>query len=113
MTGIPILLDDVRTDPDYLDLDPDSRSELCIPILVSGKVVGVINVESERISAYGEADVRILNGLAGEMGTALEKLRLYEKTEQQLDHLSALRNIDQSILTSQDLNETLTVVLDQ
>ena len=113
LTGKLVRLEDVRTDAGYIDADPQSQSELCVPILVSGNVIGVINVESDQIAAFGEADERILNALAGEMGTALEKIRLYAKTEQQVERLTALRTIDQSILSGLELGNTLDILLDK
>lgn len=62
-TAAPVLLPDVRLQPDYLAYPgarATSRSELAVPILVDGRPVAVINVESPRLGAYGIADLDLL-----------------------------------------------------
>lgn len=57
-TSSPVLIADVRLDPDYRDFPGGtSRSEVAVPILAGGRPIGVINVESSRANAYGIADI--------------------------------------------------------
>lgn len=56
---------DVSKDPDYLNLTDRTKSELSVPLLLEdGTAIGVINVESERLDAFDEADVQALETLA-------------------------------------------------
>ncbi len=59
-TGKVQRLGDVRKDPDYWSSDPRTRSELCLPLRVGGKVVGVVNIESSVSDAFSEADERMM-----------------------------------------------------
>jgi len=52
----PVVVGDVRRDPRYLRTLGDTRSEIVVPILEPGRVLGVIDVESERPDAFGELD---------------------------------------------------------
>jgi len=52
----PVVVGDVRRDPRYLTTLGDTRSEIVVPILEPGRVLGVIDVESERPDAFGELD---------------------------------------------------------
>ena len=57
-TGLPCLVGDVEDDPDYLSFPGSrTRSELAVPILLDGRPSGVINIESPRVRAFGQADL--------------------------------------------------------
>ncbi len=64
-SGKPALVPDVSLDPDYYTYPGDrTRSELMVPILMEGRAVGVINVESPWIGAFGIADLERLQACA-------------------------------------------------
>jgi two-component system cell cycle sensor histidine kinase/response regulator CckA len=73
-TCLPVNADDVSKFPEYLMGDPHSRSELCVPLKVGNRVIGVINVESEQLSAFSEEDERLLGTIAFQLGLALDGL---------------------------------------
>jgi GAF domain-containing protein len=50
-----VVADDVRTDPRYLTTFGDTRSEMVVPIQRDGRVVGLIDVESDQAAAFGTA----------------------------------------------------------
>ena len=54
----PVLVPDVEDDPAFLSFPGSrTRSELAVPVVVDGRVFGVINLESPRVAAYADADV--------------------------------------------------------
>jgi PAS domain S-box-containing protein len=110
-TGIPSIVPDVRGDPDYLERYPAVRAELAVPITKGDRVIGVINVENQRVNSVDQSDLEYLITMAGELGNAVEKVRLQEQTQRQLERLTALRKIDESILASPDLEHTLDVLI--
>jgi GAF domain-containing protein len=57
---------------------PRIRSQLAVPLVAAGEVIGVLAIESHQPGAYGEADQRLLTTLAGQIATAIEKLRLID-----------------------------------
>lgn len=60
-TGKPALVSDVTSHPDYLAYPGSAtRSELAVPILVAGRPIGVINVESPRVGEFGIVDLERL-----------------------------------------------------
>lgn len=59
-----IVVDDVNTDTRYLACSPDTRSEIVVPILRNGEVLGEIDVDSDRLAAFGERDRRLLESVA-------------------------------------------------
>ncbi len=74
-SGNPQRIDDIENLTNYLDVDPKTRSELCVPLLVGGEMLGVINAESTQVAAFSEDDERLLTTLASQMATALVRLR--------------------------------------
>jgi GAF domain-containing protein len=59
-----IIVDDVNADPRYLACSVDTRSEIVVPIMRGGEVLGEIDVDSDSPAAFGEADRRLLESVA-------------------------------------------------
>lgn len=76
-SGQPVLVEDVRTDPDFLGAIEGVVSEVSIPLFDQGRPAGVLNVESTAGVAMGEADLRLMTALGEHVGIALSKARLY------------------------------------
>ncbi|HIC93860.1 MAG TPA: GAF domain-containing protein [Anaerolineae bacterium] len=76
--GEPLLVNDVSRDPRYYPLEAlkGTRSELAVPIVAGGKVVGVLDVESTEVGAFGEEDFFTLRTLADQIAVAIENARL-------------------------------------
>jgi sigma-B regulation protein RsbU (phosphoserine phosphatase) len=75
----PVLVPDVTTDPRYLMVNPETRSELAIPMIFKGKVIGVLDLESPQIHYFTEEHVQTLTILAANLAVSLENARLYEQ----------------------------------
>jgi sigma-B regulation protein RsbU (phosphoserine phosphatase) len=97
----PIRVVDTLVDPRYIASHPDIRSELAVPLIVQDRVVGVMDVESERMGYFTEDHTRLLGLLAPQIASSVENARLYEQIairEQRLeDDLKAARKL-QSVL---------------
>ena len=63
-TGRTLLVPDVRLSPYYINYDPTTLSELVVPLIIEGKVRGVINVESDHVNGFDKDDVTNLQALA-------------------------------------------------
>ena len=77
-SGVARRVDDTAGDPDYLALDPETRSEICVPLKLGTRILGVFNAESTRVGAFTEADERLLGVLASQVASAIERLRSAE-----------------------------------
>ena len=88
---------DTMADPRYIASHPDIRSEIAVPLIVQDRVVGVLNLESERIGYFTEEHSRMLALLAPQIASSVENARLYEEIaqrEQRMDQdLKAARNV--------------------
>jgi PAS domain S-box-containing protein len=77
-SGIARRVDDVSCDPAYLAFDPDTRSEIAVPLKLGSRVLGVFNAESPRPRAFTEADERLLQVLASQLASAIDRLHSEE-----------------------------------
>ena len=97
----PVRVVDTLVDPRYIASHPDIRSEVAVPLIVQDRVVGVIDLESERVGFFTEDHVRLLGLLAPQIASSVENARLYEELasrEQRMEQdLKAARKL-QSVL---------------
>jgi len=75
----PVLVADVSQDPRYVDLVPDVRSELVIPMLIKDRCIGVFDLESPELDAFTKEHEELLTLLASQAAVAIENARLYEE----------------------------------
>jgi sigma-B regulation protein RsbU (phosphoserine phosphatase) len=75
----PVLVADVAQDPRYLMVNPETRSELAIPMIHKGKVIGVLDLESPQLNYFTADHVQTLSILAANLAVSLENARLYEQ----------------------------------
>jgi sigma-B regulation protein RsbU (phosphoserine phosphatase) len=76
---LPVRVPDVTKEPRYRMLNPETRSELAIPMIHKGRVVGVLDLESPQLKYFTEDHVQALLVLAAQLAVSLENARLYEK----------------------------------
>jgi phosphoserine phosphatase RsbU/P len=106
----PILVGDVRTDPRYLNALDAVRAELTVPMLVRGKLVGVIDLQSTRLNAFSEQDRALLTLIANRVGTAIDNARLYRRVERQNRTLRVLAHVSQEFSSILEIDELLTKI---
>jgi sigma-B regulation protein RsbU (phosphoserine phosphatase) len=101
MTGQSIYDPDVRRDPRYIAARETTLSELAVPILVRGEVIGALNLESDQADAFTERDRRSLVTFANHAGVALERARadrLRQHTRRIEEEIALARRIQNSFL---------------
>jgi PAS domain S-box-containing protein len=74
-TGVRQRVDDTGREPAYVPLEAGMRSELCVPLEVGGRVIGVFDAESARPSAFTAEDERLLTVVASQVASGIERLR--------------------------------------
>src|SRR5579864_8671487 len=105
-----ILVKDVRQDPRYLSSIDAVRTELAVPMLTRGRLVGVIDVQSTRLGAYQEDDRSMLRLIASRVATSIDNARLYRRAERQYRTLKTLRKISNEISSILEVDELLSTV---
>ena len=68
-SGATEVVDDVNADPRYLACFPSTRSEIVVPIFHQGRVVGEIDIDSDRQAAFGDDDRAVLERIALQIGS--------------------------------------------
>lgn len=95
-----VRVDNVREAEDWLPnpLLPDTYSELAVPILLEGQVVGVLDVQQNKIAGLDEGDANLLRSLVNQVAIAIHNARLFNQVEKALADAYAAqeRYIEQS-----------------
>jgi sigma-B regulation protein RsbU (phosphoserine phosphatase) len=93
---------DVRKDARYYMVNPETRSEMAVPLLYKGKVIGVLDLEHVKVNYFNEDHQRTLVTLASQIAVAIENARLYSRVaqqEQRLEHdLDMARDVQLRLL---------------
>jgi len=99
-TGRIIRLGDITKEPNYIEIASRVKSELCVPIRVHGRIIGLINVESRQADAYSEHDEGFLTTVASGLGNTLERIRLFDEENRRAKELSTLYQATRSLTES-------------
>jgi sigma-B regulation protein RsbU (phosphoserine phosphatase) len=78
-----VLVPDVSKDSRYVSLNPETRSELAVPLIYKDKVIGVLDLEHTRRGFFTEDHKRTITTLAAQVAIAIENARLYEQIARQ------------------------------
>ncbi|HEY7401989.1 MAG TPA: GAF domain-containing SpoIIE family protein phosphatase [Candidatus Angelobacter sp.] len=101
-TKKPVLAPDVARDPRYIKANPETRSELCVPLMYKDQVIGVLDLEHTRRGYYTEDHLRTVSTLAAQVAIAIENAVLYERIareEQRMERdLSMAREVQHHLL---------------
>jgi diguanylate cyclase (GGDEF)-like protein len=84
--GTPELVPDVTADPRYISRDSAMRSELAFPLVSRGRVIGVLNLESEHLNAFGQADLALMSAVSSQIASCIEVAQLHASLKQEASH---------------------------
>ncbi len=79
----PVLVPDVRKDPRYIEAVPEVRSELAVPLIYKGKVIGVLDLEHTRLNYFNEDHQKTLSTLAAQVAISIANARLYQRIHEE------------------------------
>jgi GAF domain-containing protein/HAMP domain-containing protein len=90
-TGEPRVVLDTDADAVYFNNPylPSTRSEMALPLKVEGNIIGVLDVQSEHPQAFTNEDVAIMQVMADQLATAIERTRLLQEVERNLKELES------------------------
>ncbi len=117
--GERIVASDVRADDrfQFSDRLPETRSEAVIPLKIEDRILGVLDIQSNRASAFHPNDLLLLESLADNIARAVEGARLYSDVRRRADQLSLIAEVSRSVTSTLDLrqlmNDTAMFVHDQ
>jgi sigma-B regulation protein RsbU (phosphoserine phosphatase) len=79
----PILAADVRKDTRYIEANAEVRSELAVPLVYKGEIIGVLDLEHTRVNYYNDDHQRTLSTLASQIAISIANARLYQRIHEE------------------------------
>lgn len=107
LTRQPILLNDVRTDPNYFPANPDVQSEVAVPLIAKNRLIGVMDLESEKCGYFQPEHLHLLSLTASRIAQAIENARLYARVSRQAQTLTVLNEISAELTSILELDPLL------
>ncbi|MSR22840.1 MAG: sensor domain-containing diguanylate cyclase [Gemmatimonadetes bacterium] len=114
--GAPVMVSDGLMDQSLLVLgeegDPVARSAISAPLMVRGQVFGVISTQSYRPGAYAQADLELLEGIAGLAAVAIQNVSHVQELDRRCREAENMEEIVRALVSSVDIEELLGTVAD-
>jgi serine phosphatase RsbU (regulator of sigma subunit)/putative methionine-R-sulfoxide reductase with GAF domain len=106
-TGEEAITNDVHIEPRYryLVLLPETQSEAVLPLKIEGQILGVLDVQSDRLGAFHPNDLLVLRALADTIAIAINGVRLYGELQTRAEHLEMVAEVSNDITSILDLDE--------
>jgi sigma-B regulation protein RsbU (phosphoserine phosphatase) len=102
-----MLVNDVTTAENYINANPDVRSELAVPLITKNRMIGVIDIQAEQPNYFKPEHLHLLTLTASRIAGAIENARLYTRVARQAQTLQVLNEISREITSILDPSELL------
>jgi PAS domain S-box-containing protein len=107
-----VVVNDVAQEAGFLPnpLLPDTQSEVAIPLISAGRVLGVLDVQDNEANRFAQAELDVLRTLAGLIATSLQNAELYQQVEQSLQETRLRLKVSQAFAATQserDVHDTI------
>jgi GAF domain-containing protein len=114
-TGQGVIVNDVRQHPDYLpnSLLPDTHSEMAVPMTIGEAVLGVLDIQSDEVNHFTEADIFTKTILASQVASAVQNARLFESVIEAQQEMAVVNEVLQEVSRQLDLEPLLETVYNQ
>ncbi len=108
-SGEPLVVNDTRRDATYYPnpLLPDTRSEIAIPLKVGPRVIGALDVQSNKVYAFSAEDINVLRILADQLAVAVINSELFAETQEHLSQHRLLHHVTTAAASGTTLEEAL------
>jgi CheY-like chemotaxis protein/signal transduction histidine kinase/ABC-type sugar transport system substrate-binding protein/HAMP domain-containing protein len=109
------IVEDIRPNSNWLSspLLPDTRSEMAVPVMLGSEVVGVLDVQSEKVGGLTRNDEVALRSLANQVAVALQTARLFSETTQRATELETLSQVGRRLTAVLDAKQLIAEVVGQ
>lgn len=111
----PACVGDTSRDPRFVtsDLLLDTRAELALPLMVGERLLGVLDMQSDRVGAFREEEVPVLQLLADQVAIAIQNASLYQTEKYRRQLAETLYNVGRALSRTLDKTEVLELILQQ
>jgi serine phosphatase RsbU (regulator of sigma subunit)/putative methionine-R-sulfoxide reductase with GAF domain len=112
-TGVEILANEVGREPHYRHVDslPETRSEVALPLKAEGRVLGVLDVQSDQVNGFDETDMLVLRALADSIAIAVHNANLYRSERWRRQVADSLREVAGLLSEDVALDQVLEAIL--
>ncbi|HKI52974.1 MAG TPA: GAF domain-containing protein [Anaerolineales bacterium] len=106
-----VIVNDVKSEPGWLanPLLPDTASEMAVPLVIGDRVLGVLDVQSDRINGFTDEDANIQTTLASQVATAMQNASSFTQAQKQAERESTLNIINQKIQSATSVEAVLQI----
>jgi len=91
---------------------PATRSEICVPLVIQNRVLGVLDVQSNRLDAFHGDDAFMLETLAGQLALAIHEAQTYDAERRQTDRINAMTEVARALVSILAIDDLLDEVVD-
>ncbi len=89
---------------------PDTRSELALPLIARGEVIGAMTIQSEFTSAFSQEDIAILQTMADQVAIAIQNARLFDQAQASLRETESLYEASAALNAAQSYDDVLEIL---
>lgn len=113
LRGMEIIANDVKQDVYYRELNilSETRSEVALPLKIKDKILGVLDVQSDKLNAFQDIDMLVLRSLADNIATAVENARLYSEVSKKVEQLDSISEVSSALTSILDEDALLAEVV--
>ncbi len=104
-TEQPILVNDLRTDPRYIEFVPGMNSEIVVPLLHKSRPIGALNILSHHRNQFTLDDVAIVRQFGAHVAVALVNARLFDRSRRDAEAFETLAEIGRDVASVLELDE--------
>ena len=101
----PLVVNDLASDPRYVEFVPGMASEVVVPLLHKSKSIGALNLLSRNQNHFTNNDVAVLRQIAAHVAVALVNARLFEQSRLDAEALETLAEIGREVASVLDLDQ--------
>ncbi|MBI3287724.1 MAG: GAF domain-containing protein [Chloroflexi bacterium] len=119
-TGEPLLVPEVTKDRRYVPAIPGTQSEMCAPLRIGQRIIGVLNVESPRRNAFSEHDLALLDTLASQVASTIENVRLHQQAvehaaqlERRTESLALIHSLSKAVSSTLELEQIFRIAMEE
>jgi PAS domain S-box-containing protein len=91
---------------------PETRSEMALPLVSRGQVIGAMTIQSAQSAAFSEEDITVLQTMADQLANAIENARLFEETSERTQEVTALAEMGRQVASTLQLDAVLDAIMD-
>jgi two-component system, NtrC family, sensor histidine kinase KinB len=111
-SGQLMVIQDTSKVKEFIQYVPGMKSELTVPLIFGGKVIGVINLESKNINQFVQADISLLQAIASPVALSIENARLYQEERKRYTQMAMLNKINRVLTSTMNIDTLLDRVVE-